>query len=383
MNEHIISKKTLVVLASLSLLTGIVWLLDTTIFNAVFSIKQPLLDDVMIAFSNLKLIITLLFVIPSLLLLRQSRRTIIPFLWASLAASFFISFLLKDAIGRLRPLVDSVLIPLLDATSFSFPSGHAAIAFASVPILGRLYPRLRWLFITYASMIALSRIYVGVHYPSDVLAGVVLGLLVGYLLLYFKEEKISDVTLEVKRQIFHIFNGTVIVMLLKLNYIAMRGVIILLVFGIALSFLYSRRPNSLIEWFLRNFDRSHRVPGYGAITFFVGILATLVLFGGGGLYGHPSDVALASIMILTFGDAAATIVGKSIGRVPNPLNRKKTVEGSIAGIIFGAAGALFFVPLLPAIAAAVVAMTLEAVKSLKIDDNIVVPLAAGIVLSLI
>ena len=66
--------------------------------------------------------------------------------------------------------------PLLEAPStFSFPSGHATVAFASATILALAVPRLRWPLFALAALIAFSRVYVGVHYPGDVLAGAVLG----------------------------------------------------------------------------------------------------------------------------------------------------------------------------------------------------------------
>jgi undecaprenyl-diphosphatase len=65
----------------------------------------------------------------------------------------------------------------------SFPSGHAATSFACAAVLAAAVPRFRWLFYVLAAAIALSRVYVGVHYPLDVVAGAALGLLVATALL--------------------------------------------------------------------------------------------------------------------------------------------------------------------------------------------------------
>ncbi len=67
---------------------------------------------------------------------------------------------------------------------YSFPSNHAANNFAGATFLSYCYPALSPLFYAVASLVAYSRVYVGVHYPSDVLAGALLGLIFG--LLFFK-----------------------------------------------------------------------------------------------------------------------------------------------------------------------------------------------------
>jgi undecaprenyl-diphosphatase len=91
--------------------------------------------------------------------------------------------LLKRAVGRPRPpLADPSLHPLVALpNSSSFPSGHAAAAFAFAVALSLLAPRLRWLYLAVATLVAVSRVWLGVHYPSDVLAGALVGGACGWL----------------------------------------------------------------------------------------------------------------------------------------------------------------------------------------------------------
>ncbi len=97
---------------------------------------------------------------------------------ASLAAA-----LLKDAFDRARPAVADPALEALVSTpgSASFPSSHAAIAFATATAVGMLCPRLRWPLIGLAAVVALSRVYLGVHFWLDIAVGAALGAAVGWL----------------------------------------------------------------------------------------------------------------------------------------------------------------------------------------------------------
>jgi undecaprenyl-diphosphatase len=88
--------------------------------------------------------------------------------------------LVKEATGRHRPPVHR-LGPAVGSSSF--PSGHAATAFACATMLAASVPRLRVPIFALAVLVALSRLYNGDHYPLDVLAGAALGVLTALLLL--------------------------------------------------------------------------------------------------------------------------------------------------------------------------------------------------------
>ena len=91
-----------------------------------------------------------------------------------------VSFGLKDLVGRPRPAEAHPQIhPLYAVHSSSFPAGHAATAFAGATVLSYFAPRLAPFFAALAALIGVSRIYVGDHYPTDVLAGAAIGVLVG------------------------------------------------------------------------------------------------------------------------------------------------------------------------------------------------------------
>jgi undecaprenyl-diphosphatase len=120
---------------------------------------------------------------------RRMMRSLAAFyVFASVAIAGIVANLSKYVIGRARPKL------FTDAGSFSFdflsfeadwasfPSGHATTGMALGLSLALLFPRFRWVFLTLGFWIAVSRLFVGAHYPSDVLAGGLLGALTAWLL---------------------------------------------------------------------------------------------------------------------------------------------------------------------------------------------------------
>ena len=91
-----------------------------------------------------------------------------------------VTFGLKDLVHRTRPFdAHPAIHPLYVVHSSSFPAGHAATAFAGAVLLSYVAVRLAPLFFGLAALIAFSRVYDGVHYPTDVLAGAAIGAMVG------------------------------------------------------------------------------------------------------------------------------------------------------------------------------------------------------------
>ena len=105
---------------------------------------------------------------------------------ATILVAESVSGLAKDWVSRDRPpLVDPEPAPLIELPhTSSFPSGHATVAFACATVIALAVPRLRWPVFVLAALIAFSRVYVGVHYPLDVLAGALLGVGIGFAVRY-------------------------------------------------------------------------------------------------------------------------------------------------------------------------------------------------------
>ncbi len=93
------------------------------------------------------------------------------------------SSVLKEIFERLRPCRELADVRLLISCGpgFSFPSSHSSNSFTMAALLAFFYPKRQWIFWILAAMIAFSRTYCGVHYPGDILAGAIFGLLVAFV----------------------------------------------------------------------------------------------------------------------------------------------------------------------------------------------------------
>ncbi|MBP8640618.1 MAG: phosphatase PAP2 family protein [Oscillospiraceae bacterium] len=162
--------------------------------NALLNIQNflrvPIFNDIMVFFSligNSGLIWISLGLV--LLIPKQTRRGGVDLLICLLLAYIINDLIIKELVERARPYetIEGLNILVKPLSSFSFPSGHANSSFAAALSLTLAFSkRGAWAYLP-AALIAFSRCYVGVHYPSDVLAGMLVGTLValvGYKILH-------------------------------------------------------------------------------------------------------------------------------------------------------------------------------------------------------
>jgi undecaprenyl-diphosphatase len=95
------------------------------------------------------------------------------------------SNLIKNLVQRIRPcnVLPNVHLLVGCTSSYSFPSSHAVNNFAGAYFFSYFYPKVKYGLYTGAFLMAISRVFCGVHYPFDVLGGILIGLLIGWLVI--------------------------------------------------------------------------------------------------------------------------------------------------------------------------------------------------------
>jgi undecaprenyl-diphosphatase len=100
------------------------------------------------------------------------------------------SSILKELFGRIRPCSSLADVRLLVGCGGgkSFPSSHAANTFAAAVVLLHYYKQYKWVYFSIAIAISFSRVYVGVHYMSDILGGAIVGSLSALAIIYIADK---------------------------------------------------------------------------------------------------------------------------------------------------------------------------------------------------
>ena len=121
------------------------------------------------------------------------------FLTLGIVVSDQLSNVFKYGFERLRPCHDSTLIPYMRSVEcggkYGFYSAHASNTFLVAsflsPLLKKKYIYLSSLLFIWASVVAYSRIYLGVHFPLDILAGAIMGMVIGTVTAYFVQRMVK------------------------------------------------------------------------------------------------------------------------------------------------------------------------------------------------
>jgi undecaprenyl-diphosphatase len=189
-------KKYLVIYICIFVLAFLGIFFDNAIVKFIVNNRIDFLNNFMIWITYTGTWFLVLIIMTTLFLWNEKKRKWIIPLWLSVLIAEAIVYLFKFLIFRERPFEALNLINLVQDSDSSFPSGHATAVFASLAVLYKEFPKFVWFWLSFAILVAFSRIYLGVHYLTDVATGAFIGLTIGLLVVFVFEkykplEKIS------------------------------------------------------------------------------------------------------------------------------------------------------------------------------------------------
>ncbi len=390
MNKNISKTAKKIAIPFFVILLFLSFRMDMGILNLIADYRLLWLNDFMLFITKTGLV--LLVAGLGFYLLLKKKFAELTLIIIATACSLECAYLLKKIFEIPRPFTTPEFeqMALKLTTGYSFPSMHAAFCLTVIPFLSRVFRRgiVRWPVMIVLLLIAFSRVYIGLHYMSDVIAGGLLGWAFAEFWLYLDgkmdigkrlvKEFISK--LELRRQTAHALAGIALIFMVQTGYITPVMLAAALLIGSALVIILKqyRLPyiSPIVEYFEREKDMKI-FPGKGPFFYILGSLLALLFF--------EHNIALASISIMAIGDAVATIAGVYWGKYKNPFNQFKHLEGTFLAIILSTVAAFTFVPFHLAFIGSIIGIIFESLTikfvDRVIDDNLMIPVIAGIVMT--
>lgn len=168
--------------------------MDFEILYAINNMHNPVLDKIMVAITTLGNGGIIWIVIAVLLIcIKKTRKCGILMLVSMFIGVIIGNVILKNLIARDRPcwIVSNIALLIENPTDYSFPSGHTLASFEAAVIIFLHNKKWGIISLIFAVLIAFSRMYLFVHFPTDIIGGAVLGTLIS-ILVYYGNAKLKE-----------------------------------------------------------------------------------------------------------------------------------------------------------------------------------------------
>ena len=156
--------------------------LNKTISNSLFDILMPIITNQ----NFLTIIGVILIIYLGYFGEKKGKITLVVLFFAAGISDAICAQIIKPWVGRIRPsheFIDYINLIVPKGGKWSFPSNHAANSFAFATVLSYFYEKNKIILFWIASLIAFSRVYVGVHYPMDIFFGGLIGYTISWVIL--------------------------------------------------------------------------------------------------------------------------------------------------------------------------------------------------------
>lgn len=178
--------------------------LELPVLDAIQNLRNPILDQIMVFISSINDIgLVWIFAGIALLFFKKYRKNGWIVLFSLLTGLLIANVLLKNVVQRVRPCDINTAVELLIARpdDWSFPSGHTTSSFAAAAALMYADKKMGIPAYILAAVMAFSRMYLYVHYPTDILGGIVIGTLSAVIVIFiYRKVNWSNIGNKLKRK---------------------------------------------------------------------------------------------------------------------------------------------------------------------------------------
>jgi len=179
------SKGTIILITGI-LLFFISYAFDMQINLFFKNVRFLFFDAVFSVITNFGVVVLIMLIIPSIIFYNKNKKSVY-LLWLAFIISVILAFIIKLIVLRQRP-IGAFNYPFINIINYSFPSMHAMAVFALLPLLLKFLPKRKNFWIGFAFLVGFTRIYLGFHFPSDVVFGALFGYFIGAYLLDLHEK---------------------------------------------------------------------------------------------------------------------------------------------------------------------------------------------------
>lgn len=327
---------------------------------------------------NSNLLLVSLVLIPIVLAsLRKKGKTVL-FLALAYSTTFFTGFTIKriTAIPRpfdLQPQVLGVTSEI--PTDYSFPSLHTMLTTIFAWGMTMILPQFSWLWFGINLIIALSRVFLGVHYYRDLFFGFIFATIIYWIFFFaFNRKELVKPNSNLKRKLIHMLFGITLVTMFRYNLLTINQFGLLFFIAGPIMMIINLPGFGLLKKCVLHFERDKNTvfPGLGVFWYLLSSLMVLLLF--------QKSIALAAIANLAVGDSVNALTGWFHHKPA-----RKLIGPSVAAFFTSILIVMNFVSPARALVGVLTASVLEFVgpkiKGKRVDDNIWIPIVSALAMA--